>query len=207
MAIATSSKTTSTTVAALAALGLSAAAGFAYWGVQNWETFNSDYYKEGYVQEVNGIAYNDEEKEKFDPSTTSDDRTSGIMPVTPGYRIPADIIPGYRLPGDILTPPVETTVEPSDAAPEPVVEEKQKEVLMDSQTQTENPNLNVNPNVHSAGANTNEPAEDASSAANTNPNVNTPTNPSNTNPNTIPANTNPNIPVNTTIDPNKKENL
>ncbi|MBP9762255.1 hypothetical protein KBD34_01420 [Patescibacteria group bacterium] len=52
MSTAISSKT-GTIVTALAVLGLAAAAGLAYWGYQNWDEFNSDYYKNGYQAETN----------------------------------------------------------------------------------------------------------------------------------------------------------
>ena len=131
MPTATSSKT-NTAVAALAALGLSAAAGFAYWGAQNWDTFNSDYYKDGYLQEVNQepVAYTEEKK---------DEETNGLIPVTPGYRIPADIVPGYRMPGEtpstLIEEPkkLEPIPEPAFVAPEPEEDwQKKKELMMNN---------------------------------------------------------------------------
>lgn len=191
MSIATSSKT-STTVAALAALGLSAAAGFAYWGVQNWDKFNSDYYKDGYVQEADGIAYNDEEKKNLaeemsglESATTSEDGTEGMVPVTPGYRIPADIVPGYRLPGD-MTPPTETMTEPSETTPEPVMDEmKKKQMLLNSDVPAENMNSET-ANTMPANTDPNEPKKPAEDVP-------------------PPANTNPNTNPNMNVDPNKKE--
>lgn len=50
MRTATSSKT-GTVIAALAALGLAAAAGLGYWGYQNWDQFTSNNYREGYAAE------------------------------------------------------------------------------------------------------------------------------------------------------------
>lgn len=147
MPTATSSKT-NTAVAALAALGLSAAAGFAYWGAQNWDTFNSDYYKDGYFQEVNQeqVAYNEEKKDEFysevsalEFTSTTDDGTDGMIPVTPGYRIPADIVPGYRMPGEMPSAAMEEPTKPASApepafvAPEPEEDwQKKKELMMNS---------------------------------------------------------------------------
>jgi uncharacterized membrane protein YebE (DUF533 family) len=51
MSTAISSKT-GTIVTALAVFGLAAAAGLAYWGYQNFDEFNSDYYKRGYQAET-----------------------------------------------------------------------------------------------------------------------------------------------------------
>ncbi len=50
MRTATSSKT-GTAVAALAALGLAAAAGLGYWGYQHWDQFTSDTYRQNQIIE------------------------------------------------------------------------------------------------------------------------------------------------------------
>lgn len=146
MPTATSSKT-NTAVAALAALGLSAAAGFAYWGAQNWDTFNSDYYKDGYFQEVNEEQASTEEKKNdfysevsaLEFTSTTDEGTDGMIPVTPGYRIPADIVPGYRMPGETLNALMEEPKkpepipEPAFVAPEPEEDwQKKKELMMNN---------------------------------------------------------------------------
>lgn len=85
MPTATFSKT-GTTVAALAALGLSTAAGFAYWGYQNWDEFNSDYYKKGYAEEQQ-------------LGETKNDYVAGYE--VPGYEVPGYEIPGYQAPAPI----------------------------------------------------------------------------------------------------------
>ena len=81
MAIATSSKT-NTAIAALAALGLSAAAGFGYWGIQNWNKFNSDYYKKGYAEETKQQPI-EETPAVFEQATTTDMTTTTTDGSTP----------------------------------------------------------------------------------------------------------------------------
>ena len=53
---------TASAVAILSALGLAAAAGLAYWGYQNWDEFNSNYYQQGYQQELQNETSGDDER-------------------------------------------------------------------------------------------------------------------------------------------------